>query len=61
MGFLVAVLGVVLVVEGAPWFLSPAGVKMLLLKVLDLPDQVLRLTGFAAMFLGLLLVYSARG
>lgn len=61
MGFLVAVLGVVLVIEGIPWFLSPAGVKKLLRQVLALPDRQLRLAGFAAMLLGLLLVRSVAG
>lgn len=61
MGFLVTVLGVVLVIEGIPWFLSPAGVKRFLRQILVLPDRQLRLAGFAAMLLGLLLVRSVAG
>ena len=56
MEFLVTVLGVVLVVEGIPWFLSPSRAKNLSRQVLLLPDRLLRLAGFAAMLLGLLLV-----
>lgn len=54
--FLLTVLGVVLVIEGIPWFLSPAGFKKLLRQIIPLPDRLLRLAGFAAMLLGLLLV-----
>ena len=56
MEFLLTVLGVVLVVEGVPWFLSPAGAKNLVRQVLLMPDRLLRLGGFGAMLLGLLLV-----
>jgi len=59
--FLVTVLGVVLVIEGIPWFLFPAGYKTLLRQILALPDLQLRLAGFAAMLLGLLLVRFAAG
>lgn len=61
MGFLVTVLGVLLVIEGIPWFLSPAGVEKLLRQALALPDRLLRLAGFAAMLLGLLPVRSVAG
>jgi uncharacterized protein YjeT (DUF2065 family) len=61
MDFLLAVLGVVLVVEGAPWFLSPAGVKKLLRRAGEIPDPALRISGLAAMLAGLLLVRCAVG
>lgn len=56
MDFLLTVIGVVLVIEGIPWFLSPVGTKNLLRQILPLPSRLLRLAGFAAMLLGLLLV-----
>lgn len=56
MEFLLTVLGVVLVVEGIPWFLAPSGAKSLVRQVLVLPDRLLRLAGLTAMLLGLLLV-----
>jgi hypothetical protein len=51
----------VLVIEGMPWFLYPAGYKTLLRQILALSDLQLRLAGFAAMLLGLLLVHFAVG
>jgi uncharacterized protein YjeT (DUF2065 family) len=59
--FLVTVLGVVLVIEGIPWFLYPDGYKKLLRQMLALPDLQLRLAGLAAMLIGLLLVHFAIG
>lgn len=59
--FLLIVLGVVMVVEGIPWFLSPTGYKRLLLQLLPVNDLVLRLLGLGCMLGGLLLVYLARG
>lgn len=61
MDFLVVVIGVVMVVEGIPWFLSPGGYKRLLLQVLPLSDGVLRLLGLMLMLCGLLLVYLVKG
>ncbi|TLM68427.1 MAG: DUF2065 domain-containing protein [Deltaproteobacteria bacterium] len=61
MEFLLTVLGVVMVVEGIPWFLSPAGYKRLLLQVLCTGETPLRLMGLSLMLGGLLLVYLVRG
>ncbi|MHB8708481.1 MAG: DUF2065 domain-containing protein [Desulfuromonadales bacterium] len=61
MDFLLTVVGVVMIVEGIPWFLSPGGYKRLLLQVLPLGDVPLRLLGFSFMGCGLLLVYLAKG
>jgi hypothetical protein len=55
------VLGVVLVIEGIPWFLYPTGYKTLLRQILALSDLQLRLAGFAVMLFGLLLVHFAVG
>jgi len=60
MGFLLTLLGVVLILEGMPWFLSPEGVRRLLRQVVLLPDRVLRFGGLAAMLTGLLIVYLAK-
>ena len=60
MDFLLTVVGVVMIVEGIPWFLSPGGYKRLLLHVLPLGDAPLRLLGFSFMGCGLLLVYLAK-
>jgi len=57
MGFLLTVVGVVLIVEGIPWFLSPEGVRRLLRQIVLMPDGMLRIGGLAAMLAGLLFVY----
>jgi hypothetical protein len=59
--FLVTVAGVVMIVEGIPWFLSPPRMKRTLLGFLGLPDRVLRAMGLLLMLGGLLLVYLVRG
>ena len=61
MDFLIAVLGVVMIVEGIPWFLSPGGYKRLLLQVLPLGDIPLRMLGLSFMLCGLFLVYLVKG
>jgi uncharacterized protein YjeT (DUF2065 family) len=61
MEFMVVVLGVVLVVEGIPWFLAPGWYKRMLLQLLPLGDTPLRMIGLAFMLSGLLLVYLVRG
>lgn len=59
MKFLLTVLGVVLVLEGMPWFLSPDGVRRTLAQLSVLPDRVLRALGLFSMLAGLLAVYLA--
>ena len=54
---LLVVIGVVMIVEGIPWFLSPGGYKRLLLQLLPMSDTALRAMGLALMLAGLLLVY----
>ncbi len=54
---LVVILGVILIIEGMPWFLSPRGTKRMLSELSQLNDQALRGIGLFFMFAGLLLVY----
>ena len=61
MDFLLVVIGVVMIVEGIPWFLAPGGYKRLLLQLLPMGDNLLRVIGLAFMLSGLLLVYLVRG
>ncbi len=61
MDFLLTVLGLVLVLEGMPWFLSPIRVKRLLRTIAATPDSSLRAVGLAFMLAGLWLVYLGRG
>lgn len=57
---LVTVAGIVMIVEGMPWFVSPPRMKKMLIGFLGLPDRVLRGMGLVLMLSGLLLVYLAR-
>ncbi len=58
---LVVVLGVVLIVEGIPWFLSPRGTKRMLSELFRMNDQSLRGIGLFFMLVGLFLVYLVSG
>lgn len=60
MDLFIVVLGVVMIVEGIPWFLSPGGYKRLFLHLLPVGDAMLRLLGLTLMLGGLLLVYIGR-
>lgn len=57
---LVVILGVVMIVEGIPWFLSPPGARRVLSQIFRLDDRILRLMGLAFMLSGLLIVYLAK-
>ena len=55
--FFLCVIGMVLVLEGLPYFAFPEKIKSLYLKIQEASDANLRMLGFLAMFIGLLLVY----
>ena len=57
---LVIILGVVLIVEGIPWFMSPRGTKRMLSELFQMNDQALRSIGLGFMLVGLFLVYLAK-
>lgn len=58
--FLFVVLGVVLILEGMPWFLSPRGAKRMMSELFRMKDRSLRAVGLAFMLTGLLIVYIAK-
>jgi len=58
---LLAFMGVLLIFEGAPWFLSPRRVRLLLDQLAGLSDGTLRVFGLSCMLVGLLLVFLATG
>jgi len=60
MSELLVVFGIVLIVEGLPWFFSPRLVRDALERLARLSDDFLRVFGLACMLSGLLLVYLAR-
>ncbi len=59
MEFWLTLLGVLLIVEGIPWFLSPPRMKTLLRQIQETGDPALRFIGLTCMLAGLVLVYLA--
>lgn len=57
MKLLICVLGLVLIVEGLPYFAFPGKMKKWMSSIQEIPDSYLRVMGFFAMGLGLLLAY----
>jgi len=56
----VCVIGLVLMIEGLPYFAFPHRIKDWLRQLLTLPESTLRIVGFVSMSLGLLLIFWAR-
>ncbi|RJP94260.1 MAG: DUF2065 domain-containing protein [Desulfobacteraceae bacterium] len=57
MKFFLCVIGMVMIIEGIPYFGFPENMKQMMQKILTLPDDVLRKFGLALMIAGLVLVY----
>ena len=57
MKLLFCLIGLVLIVEGLPYFASPGKMKKWMEKVQEMPDHHLRIMGFAAMAVGLIMAY----
>ena len=55
-----AALGLLLVLEGAVYALFPAGMQEMMRRIPDIPVQVLRVMGIAAVALGWLVVWLVR-
>jgi len=60
MEFFLCVMGMVMIVEGLPYFAAPSKIKVWVRKLAELPDSSLRLIGFLLMVAGLGLVYLGR-
>ncbi len=60
MKLLFCLLGLVLVIEGLPYFAFPDKMKNWMKKIEELPDPHLRAMGFVAMCIGLVMVYLFR-
>ena len=58
--YFLSVLGLVLVIEGFPYFVFPEKLKKFLSQISEFSDLYLRVFGFVAMIAGLLLLYIAR-
>ena len=60
MDYFICVIGMVMIVEGLPYFAFPNRMKTWVKKVLEIPDRSLRRFGLVLMLLGLWLVYMGR-
>jgi uncharacterized protein YjeT (DUF2065 family) len=60
MKFFLCVLGMVMIVEGLPYFAAPDKMKKWVQMVLTTPESALRRLGLVLMVLGLGLVYFGR-
>ncbi|MBU0993518.1 MAG: DUF2065 domain-containing protein [Proteobacteria bacterium] len=60
MKFFICVVGMVMIIEGLPYFAFPEKMKAWIEKVVDMPDESLRRFGLFMMVVGLSLVYYAR-
>jgi len=58
--YILVAVGLVLIIEGLPYFAFPDRIKTLLLQVQNISDGTLRILGLAAMLAGLLMVYLGR-
>ena len=60
MGLFLSALGLMMIFEGIPYFCAPSLVKVFAQKIGEIPDQVLRVIGFALMLAGLTIAYLGR-
>ena len=60
MSFFLCVIGMVMIVEGVPYFIFPERIKHWLNKIIETPDATLRRIGLGLMAAGLVLVYIGR-
>jgi len=57
MGFILYIIGLIMIIEAIPWFLSPEKVKYWISQLIHTPDEILRGLGFGLMLFGLILAY----
>ena len=57
MDFFLCVIGMVMILEGTPYFAFPEKMKKWIQQVVELPDGALRRFGLVLMLLGLWLIY----
>ena len=60
MEFFLCVVGMVMIIEGLPYFIFPVKMKVWIQKILVTPEGALRRLGLVLMAVGLLLVYFGR-
>jgi hypothetical protein len=57
MKFFLSVLGMMMILEGLPYFAFPERIKVWLVRISEMPAAQLRVFGFTAMCVGMGLVY----
>lgn len=57
MSFFLCVIGMVMIIEGIPYFAMPSKMKIWIGKVLEMPDTMLQRFGFVLMLVGMAFVY----
>ncbi len=60
MEYFLCVLGMVMIVEGIPYFGFPEKMKIFMKTILEQEDSTLRIIGGSLMLLGLILIFLAR-
>ena len=60
MRYFLSVIGMVMIIEGLPYFAFPEKMKAWLHKILETPEHALRRLGMVMMIAGLILVYIGR-
>ena len=60
MDYFLTVLGLVLIIEGLPYFTFPEKMKALMEKIPQMPTHRLRAFGLISIAVGLLLIYLSR-
>jgi uncharacterized protein YjeT (DUF2065 family) len=60
MRYFFCVIGMVMILEGLPYFAFPEKMRAWMLKIHETPDHILRRVGMVMMAVGLALVYFGR-
>ena len=60
MDFILCVVGMVMIIEGLPYFAFPEKMKFWIQKIMVTPEGALRRLGLVLMSIGMLLVYVGR-
>jgi uncharacterized protein len=58
--YFLSVFGLVLIIEGSPYFLFPEKLKKFLAQIINISDGYLRVFGLVVMLAGLMVLYLSR-
>jgi uncharacterized protein YjeT (DUF2065 family) len=60
MDYFLCIIGMVMIIEGLPYFAFPEKMKYWVQKIMEMPEGALRRFGLVLMVAGLLLVYAGK-